>query len=113
MHADLYVSRCVRHTVPAVRADAYKTRRQVAYIYIRAPSHVNRIVGFIELHWQRSNDKEKLSRTDGGGEKTRDGGKICVRMRREREGESRGEETRGRRKETRSTLDSKMHIAPR
>lgn len=46
-----------------MRVGAYKTRGQVAYI--RAPSHVNRTVEFIESHWQRSDDKEKLSRTNG------------------------------------------------
>lgn len=100
---------------PCVPVHTKRADKSHIYIYT---SHVNRIAGFIELHWQRSNDKEKLSRTDGG-EDGRRGNDLCEdaenKGERERKGEieSRGEETRGRRKETRSTLDSKMHIAPR
>lgn len=95
-----------------MRVGAYKTRGQVAYI--RAPSHVNRTVEFIESHWQRSDDKEKLSRTNGD-KLRREENDLCkdAENKKEKERSSHEEKTRGRRKEARNTLGSKMHTVPR
>lgn len=81
---------------PVVRAGAYKTRGQVAYIC--APSHVNRVVEFIESHWQWSDDKGKLSRTNGDKSRGEDGrweNDLCVRLRRTRERERKFESRGG------------------
>lgn len=95
-----------------MRVGAYKTRGQVAYI--RAPLHVNRTVEFIESHWQRSDDKEKLSRTNGD-KLRREENDLCkdAENKKEKERSSHEEKTRGRRKEARNTLGSKMHTVPR
>lgn len=105
---------------PVVRASAYKTRvDRTGRIYTRtiaceSYSRVHRVA----LVATARNDKEKLSRTDGA-EGRRWENDLCKDAENERERErerarsSHEEEMRGRRKETRCTLGSKMHIAPR